>query len=397
MTPIQMFPLKEYALGIYDGPHATPKESTDGAIFLGIRNITEDGQLDLSDIRFVSEHEFPKWTRRVTPQGGDVVLTYEATLHRYAIIPDGFRGCLGRRVALVRPNPLKVNSHYLLYYFLSDQWRRVIESYLITGATVDRIPIAKLPDFLVALPDLTTQQHIASILSAYDDLIENNRRRMFLLEEEARELYLEWFVRLQFPGHERTRIVNGVPEGWKQKPFSSLAIFTNGYPFKPLELRDEGLPIVKIPELRDGVTAKTPRNTGENIPEKYLLTDGDLLFSWSGTLLIEFWYDGPAILNQHLFRVDVSDACSSVFMLCALREALPRFMNQAVGATMKHIRKGALTTVTTNLPPSSLLSQFNEVTAPAYRQIMCLRRQNQKLRAARDLLLPKLMNGEIAV
>lgn len=112
-------PIKDYCLGIYDGPHATPKESSDGPIFLGIKNITDDGRLDFSEIRHVSEEEFPKWTRRVTPQANDVVFTYEATLHRYALIPENFRGCLGRRVALVRPDPNQVDSHYLLYFFLS--------------------------------------------------------------------------------------------------------------------------------------------------------------------------------------------------------------------------------------------------------------------------------------
>jgi type I restriction enzyme S subunit len=397
MTHIETRPIREYALGIYDGPHATPKESSDGAVFLGIKNITADGQLDLSDIRFVSEEEFSRWTRRVTPQCGDVVLTYEATLHRYAIIPEGFRGCLGRRVALVRPNPEKADSRYLLYYFLSYQWRKTVESYVITGATVDRIPIEKFPEFPVSLPEVKEQSRIASILSAYDDLIENNRRRMGLLEQAARQLYREWFVRLRFPGHEHVKNTNGVPEGWRDVPFSDLAAFVNGYPFKPDELGDEGLPIVKIPELRDGVTSKTPRNTGEKIPEKYLLKDGDLLFSWSGTLLAEFWYDGPAILNQHLFRVEPNDLYSPPFVLFALREALPKFTNQTVGATMKHIRKGALTTVTTKLPPHTLLVQFAEIATTIYRKVLNPRRQNQKLRAARDLLLPKLMSGEVEV
>ena len=105
MTLAASKPIKEYSIGIYDGPHATPAEADEGPIFLGIKNITEDGRLDFSEIRHVSEQEYPRWTKRVIPKAGDLVFTYEATLHRYALIPDGFRGCLGRRVALVRPNP----------------------------------------------------------------------------------------------------------------------------------------------------------------------------------------------------------------------------------------------------------------------------------------------------
>ena len=117
MTFAEPRPIKDYCLGIYDGPHATPKEADDGPVFLGIKNITDGGALDLSEIRHVSEEEYPRWIRRVTPQAGDVVFTYEATLHRYAIIPEGFRGCLGRRVALVRPDPDQVDGRYLLYFF----------------------------------------------------------------------------------------------------------------------------------------------------------------------------------------------------------------------------------------------------------------------------------------
>ena len=222
MTNSQARPIKDYCLGIFDGPHATPKESEHGPVFLGIKNLTNDGRLDLVEIRHVSEEEFPRWTRRVTPQEGDVVFTYEATLHRYAVIPEGFRGCLGRRVALVRPDPNQVDSRYLLYYFLSYQWRQVVEGSIISGATVDRIPLEKFPSFPIGLPSLPVQREVASILSTYDELIENNRRRMALLEEAARQLYHEWFVRLRFPGHEHTRIVDGVPDGWEEVSASEI-------------------------------------------------------------------------------------------------------------------------------------------------------------------------------
>ena len=216
-------PIKDFCIGIYDGPHATPKDAAEGPVFLGIKNITDNGRLDLTEIRHVSENEYPRWTRRVKPQGGDVVFTYEATLHRYALIPDGFRGCLGRRVALVRPDPAQVDSRYLMYFFLSRVWRQTVESNVVTGATVDRVPLERFPSFPVALPRLSTQHEIANILGAYDNLIENNRRRMALLEDAARQIYREWFVRLRFPGYEHTRIRGGVPEGWGRRPLSEIA------------------------------------------------------------------------------------------------------------------------------------------------------------------------------
>ena len=222
MKPLETRPIKDYCLGIFDGPHATPKELEVGPIFLGIKNITDDGRLDLTEIRHVSEEEFPRWTKRVTPRNGDVVLTYEATLHRYALIPEGFNGCLGRRVALVRPDPTRVDSRYLLYYFLSFEWRRIVESSIINGATVDRLPLEKLPNFPVRLPDLEGQRKVVTVLAAYDVLIANNHQRIELLEQSARLLFKEWFVHLGYPGHEHDKIIDGVPAEWTKERLRDL-------------------------------------------------------------------------------------------------------------------------------------------------------------------------------
>ena len=177
--------ISEICCGIYDGPHATPPVSDDGAIFLGISNITPDGHLDLSDPKYISENDFPKWTKRVTPQAGDIVFSYEATLNLYAIIPVGFRGCLGRRMALIRPDEEKVLGKFLYYYFFSDEWRGTIAENTVIGATVDRIPLIRFPEFPVSFPSIEKQRIIADTLSAYDDLIENNQKQIKLLEEAA--------------------------------------------------------------------------------------------------------------------------------------------------------------------------------------------------------------------
>ena len=115
---------------LYDGPHATPKPSETGPIFLGIGNLTDDGHLDVGEVRHIGEEDFPKWTKRVLPRAGDIVFTYEATLNRYAIIPQGFRGCLGRRLALIRPDSRKIDTRFLFYYFFGKECsarRRVSE------------------------------------------------------------------------------------------------------------------------------------------------------------------------------------------------------------------------------------------------------------------------------
>ncbi len=144
--------IKEIIEGLYDGPHATPPPADEGPVFLGIKNIRKSGQFDLSTVRKISDNDFPRWTKRVTPQAGDIVFSYEATLNLYALVPNGFRGCLGRRLALIRPKAGERSGLFIFLSFFSRRWRGVIEKNRLSGATVDRIPLAKFPDFPFLLP-----------------------------------------------------------------------------------------------------------------------------------------------------------------------------------------------------------------------------------------------------
>lgn len=135
----------------------------------------------MKTVSSISYENYPKWTKRVTPQENDVVFSYEANLESYARIPAGFEGCLGRRMAIMRPDPSAIDARFLYCYTQSPAWKAVIASRTVLGATVNRIPIATFPEFPLRLPSLPAQQRIAGVLSAYDKLIENNRRQIKLL------------------------------------------------------------------------------------------------------------------------------------------------------------------------------------------------------------------------
>jgi type I restriction enzyme S subunit len=182
-------PIEQVYEGLYDGPHATPKPSTDGPVFLGIGNITEGGQLDLANVRHISEAEFPTWTRRVTPRAGDIVFTYEATLNRYAIIPHGFRGCLGRRLALIRTNPSSIYRNFLFLYFFSADWRETIARNVLSGATVERIPLSKFPTFPINVPPQMIAAKFDCIVQPVFDLVEITRKSNTILQAQ-RDLLL---------------------------------------------------------------------------------------------------------------------------------------------------------------------------------------------------------------
>ena len=208
--------LQSVCLFIVDCLHSTAPVVDDGYPLIRTPNIGR-GRLDLNGAFRVTQETYDEWTRRAVPQDGDLIFAREATAGNVAIVKNGEKVCLGQRTVLIRLDPDKVDRDFLCYYLLAPQQ----QGFLLSGATgvtaahVNMKDIRRLP--LFRLPKSAVQRCVGALLAAYDDLIENNRRRMALLEEAARLLYREWFVRLRFPGYKHTRIVDGVPEGWERK------------------------------------------------------------------------------------------------------------------------------------------------------------------------------------
>lgn len=380
--------IKNICKGIYDGPHATPPMSDTGAIFLGISNFN-NGRLDLSDIRYISENDLPKWTKRVSPKANDIVFSYEATLNLYAIIPDNFRGCLGRRMALIRVDEEKAYYKFLYYYFYSDAWRTVIQENTVLGATVDRIPLIKFPDFPIYLPPIKTQRRIADILSAYDDLIENNRNQIKLLEEAAQRLYKEWFVYLRFPGHEHTKIVGGVPEGWRKERLIDIAAVQYGYAFDGSQFNSKkmGTPIIRIRNIPE---SQTEDYTTETADSQYMVYNGDIVVGMDGEFHINSWAGDTAYLVQRTCRIKPFNTDLNGFLLWAIYEPIKYFERTVVGATVAHLGKKHIDTIEILVPTAKFYMPFKAI----FDKRLLLMNQNRKLSEARDRLLSKLMSGE---
>lgn len=285
---------------------------------------------------------------------------------------------------------------FLTYYFKSTAFRNAISGSAI-GANIQNLSQGKLASHRFLIPDINIQRRIASILSAYDDLIENNRRQIKLLEEAAQRLYREWFVELRFPGHEGVKVVDGVPEGWMKRSIDDIANYLNGYAFKPADWGMEGKPIIKIKELNEGITANTPRNTGEDIPAKYIVHAGDIIFSWSATLTAMIWDSEDGLLNQHLFKVSPCTGIAREFVLQSILKALDEFANLTTGSTMKHIQRGKLKQVHVAVPDKSIMTQYEVISNQIREQILLKQKQIANLIEARDRLFPKLINGKMEV
>lgn len=376
--------IKDICTGIYDGPHATPPLSDTGAIFLGISNFN-NGRLDFSDIRYISEDDLPKWTKRVIPQKNDIVFSYEATLNLYAIIPEGFRGCLGRRMALLRVDETKADYKFLYYYFYSDTWRATVNENIVLGATVDRIPLIKFPDFPVELPPLETQHRIADILSAYDDLIENIQKQIKLLEEAAQRLYKEWFVDLRFPGHENTKIVDGVPEGWIKEEIGK--IIKKVHRTKQIvasEYRDEGsIPIVdQSRAFVAGYTNDLEARVDFGIP---IIVFGD---HTRIVKLIQFPFAKGADGTQLI----ISDCLEMPqrLLYCSIMNV--DLSNYHYARHFKYLKEEKIM-----IPTVKVANEFENNVTGIFSKIQNCRDEIIRCQKTRNLLLPKLMSGEVEV
>jgi type I restriction enzyme, S subunit len=399
----------------YDGPHATPRPAEEGPIYLGIKNMTEDGHLDLSDIRHIAEDEYPKWTRRVEPRPGDVVFTYEASLHRYAIIPPGFRGTLGRRVALIRPNPAVAETQFLLYAFISPQWRRTVEARINVGSTVDRVPLVDFPNFPISLPPLPIQRKIAAILSAYDDLIANNTRRVKILEEMAQRVYHEWFVEFRYPGHEGVPLVESelgpIPQGWQVLSLSDVADATRGLSWdREQEVTDGGVAIITIPNVQERLKLSTMTHlagVSDRNVARFSLRHGDVVLVGSNGnpdrvgQAIRVPTNVTALLASFLMRVRTEDPRTSnalLYMQLKDKRLTDQWRSAAVGATsLRNLRLSALRASRVLRPGARIEMRAQSQFEPLLALQDSLDLQSTNLHAHRDLLLPHLVSGEIDV
>jgi len=310
--------------------------------------------------------------------------------------PEDLPCLLVQRVCRLRGKPDVALTRFVRYVLAAPAFSEHIHR-ITTGANIPHISGKDIAAYEFHLPDIDEQAYVVECLSTFDDLIATNQRRIALLEDAARRLYREWFVGLRFPGHELARIQDGIPKGWHWLPLTAVADFVNGFAFKPEHQHDTGLPIVKIPELRDGVSSKTPRNPGAIVPLRNHIDTGDVLFSWSGTLLVNEWSEGPALLNQHLFKVLPRDSLHRRLLRFAIETAIPLLLGQSVGATMQHIRRSALETHRILVPDGATSAAFAACVDPMMDLVLNLREQNRRLSMTRNALLPKLMSGKLDV
>jgi len=399
--------LQELCELIVDCEHKTAPTQDTGYPSIRTPNIG-CGYFLLDGVNRVSEETYRLWTRRAVPQPGDLIMAREAPVGNVAIIPPRLQPCLGQRTLLIRPDRSKVDPSFLNYFLNGPHVQGLIQA-KTNGATVahlnmEDVRTMELPD----LPPLTTQRRTGEILSAYDDLIENNTRRIKILEEMAQIIYREWFVNFRFPGHEKVRMVESemgrIPEGWTVSKIAEFgAVITGKTPSKEKpELYGSGMPFIKLPDMHGTLfildTNEKLSLLGQQSQPMKTIRPNSLCVSCIGTAGIVTITTEPSQTNQQinsLIPSSPSDREFLYFRLVDLKETINQY--GANGATMVNLNKTKFENLNLLKPDEALVQHFHEVVSPTFEQIKNLLRRNRILRRTRDLLLPKLISGEVSI
>ena len=401
---------------VFDGPHATPTKIEEGPIYLGIDAITEDGRLNPAEYNHLSEEDYKKWTKRVTPQKDDIVFSYEATLGRYAMIPEGFYGCLGRRLAIVRIKDNRVNPKWLYYYFLSPEWKVFVANHTVRGSTVDRISVEDFPEYPIPLPKREEQDAVVEVLSQIDMRIDTNTRICDELESMAKTIYDYWFTQFDFPDAEgkpyrstcgvmewNEQLKCAIPQGWKVGTIGSLMKIEN--------------------------TSVDPKKLGNTVMEHYSIPafDVDRCPAYEEASTIEsskYAVDPECILtsklNPHFKRLwdpycETPNAiCSTEFIVFRPITAWMRpFCYAVLNSDAFYVHMSGKATASTGsrkriqpdvsasfelpIPDEDTMRSFAELYGPIMEKQKALYKENRELTKLRDWLLPMLMNGQATV
>ncbi len=411
---------------VVDNRGKTPPLSESGIELLEVNAITDGRKSPVFENvrKYVSQQTFATWFRSGHPRHGDTLISTVGAIGRVAFVNEE-RGCIAQNIVALRVKPTILDGNFLYYYLSSTDTQNRLLSLNIGVAQ----PSLKVPHLLaleVDLPPLPIQRRIAGILSAYDELIENNQRRIKILEQMARSIYREWFVYLRYPGHENVPLVPSplgeIPQGWEVRKLGELiADHIGGGWGKDSADEDHNKPAwvirgTDIPSARSSQVTGVPYrfHTVSNLRSRKLVA-GDILFEVSGgskgqpvgrTLLVTSELlsalDGDAICASFCKRVRPKvEAYGSEMLYLSFLEGyesgeIEQYQVQSTGISNFKWTE-YITNIDRIIPPAPLQSHFRELAAPLFTQIATVGLKIQNLRHTRDLLLPRLLSGQIDV
>ncbi|WP_345988732.1 restriction endonuclease subunit S [Sulfurimonas sp. HSL1-2] len=314
-------------------------------------------------------------------------------------VPRSTNGALLNQNAVkVIPNKT-IDQTYLFYLLRNNDFKDYIVGTAQGAASQASITLDSIRSFKFDLPHLDKQRKIASILSTYDDLIENNNRRIAILEEMARRLYREWFVKFRFPGHEAIKMVDSelgkIPEGWEVVKLFDIAAPTYGFAFKSKLFTDDGngIPVVRIRDIPKGLSNTFTQEHPKK--EDQILQNGDLLIGMDGDFHMGKWSGGHAYLNQRVVKITPFDNYSKYFVFLSFQKPILDLNKSIVGTTVAHLGDKHLKEIKIILPEEGSRKQAERLLDALFDKEINLKLRNRNLQKQRNMLLPKLISGKI--
>lgn len=368
----------------------------EGVPFLRSQNITPF-KICFDGIKHIDE-AFNIKLKKSSLRPGDVAVVRTGYPGTAAVIPPSLP--VSNCADLVVITPSKELDSWFLSCLFNSIWGKGAVAGNLVGVAQQHFNVSAAKNLTIYLPPLVTQRRVSSILSAYDDLIENNTRRIEILEEMARRLYEEWFVHFRLPGHEEVSFKDSelgrIPEGWEVKGLYDIAEVTYGHPFKAKQFNDqgEGLGAVRIRDIRDG---QVKTYTTEEGKPKHIIENGDILVGMDGQFHMGKWAGGKAWLVQRVARFRPTQPMSRYLLFLTIERPIKHLEETIVGTTVAHLSAKDLKAMKVVVPDEATLKMMADALEPMYELEMRLKRKNVNLRAQRDLLLPKLVSGEIDV
>ena len=392
---------------VTDGTHDSPQLQKEGVPFIKGKHISS-GTIDFSTCDFITPKEHEKACKRVKPKRDDILFSNIGSVGDTAVVKDDREFSI-KNVALFRPDIRKVDPRYFYYLVLSPEFRSNVMN-VRSGSAQPFISLANLRSFEVFYhEDQKDQKRIAGILSAYDELIENSQRRIKVLESMARNLYREWFVHYRYPGHENIPLIpsplGNIPKGWEVASLAELCsrMESGGTPKRSNSDYWEGGDIdwYKTGELWDGFLFEAQEKItplGHQESTARLFEPGTILMAIYGSPTVGRMgiLTSRASCNQAAIGlVAGKDRISQTFLFFVLLGLREHFNGIAQGAAQQNISKEKVANASAVVPPMNLVTAFDKVAEPIFKQVETISRQIQNLRKTRDLLLPRLLSGQI--
>ena len=375
----------------------TPKE---GAISLSPKNII-NGELNLDQCTYIKWDKYYE-SPEIMINPNEIIITKtgssvgRTTFVRRVVHP------MTLNPQLVVLKNISENAEFLSYYIKSALFQSVLKS-IVVGSAIPTLSQKNLANLIINVPkEVAYQRHIASVLSSLDRKIELNNKINADLEEMAQAIFKNWFV--DFEPFKDGKFVDSelgmIPEGWKVGTLTEIASYMNGLAMQkyPPENIEDSLPVLKIKELGQGFCGTDSDRCSCNIKDECKIHNGDVIFSWSGTLLVDVWCGGDCGLNQHLFKVTSNDY-PKWFYYYWTKHHLQEFIHIAKdkAVTMGHIKRGHLEEALVAIPDNDSMEKAHELFEPILSKMISLRLENSHLSLLRDTLLPRLMSGELEV